>query len=48
MTASVMAGGQAGASEATPSTVDGRVVQKTIPNGNGSGKRGKAAGVTGR
>jgi hypothetical protein len=38
MTASVVAG----AYEATPSTVDGRVVQKTLPNGNGSAKRGKA------
>lgn len=37
-TATVMAG----AYEATPSTVDGRAVQKVLPNGNGSAKRGKA------
>ena len=38
MTATV----QAGAYEATPSTVDGRAVQKVLPNGNGSAKRGKS------
>jgi len=32
---------QAGAYEASPSTVEGRVAQKVLPNGNGSGKRAK-------
>ncbi|MBI5864618.1 MAG: fibronectin type III domain-containing protein [Planctomycetes bacterium] len=38
----MMATVMAGAYEATPSTVDGRAVQKVLPNGNGSGKRSKA------
>jgi hypothetical protein len=33
---------QAGAYEATPSTVDGRAVQKVLPSGNGSAKRAKS------
>ena len=33
-----LAGTQPGAFEATPSTVDGRVVHKTLPNANGNGK----------
>ena len=45
MTATVREGIHApagGGYEATPSTVDGRVVQKLLPNGNGSTKRTKA------
>ena len=42
MTASVMQGAQPGAFEATPSTVDGHVVQKTLTSGNGSTNRSKA------
>ncbi len=38
LTATVMAG----AYEATPSTVDGRAVQKVLPNGNGSARRSKS------
>jgi hypothetical protein len=38
-TASVMASGQPGAYEATRSTVDGRTVQKVLPNGNGSARK---------
>lgn len=33
--------GVAGSERATPSTVDGRVVQKLTPGGNGIAKRGK-------
>ncbi|MBL8879122.1 MAG: hypothetical protein JNG88_08385 [Phycisphaerales bacterium] len=42
VTASVMQGAQPGAFEATPSTVEGRVVQKTLPNRNGNPERSKS------
>jgi hypothetical protein len=42
LTATVTSGAGAGMHAASPSTVDGRPVQKMVPTGNGSGRNAAA------